>query len=240
MTALADGALDAPPEPSTAPAASTPAREDHIAERRRSLLDATISVIGRDGLTGLTMKAVADAAGCSYGVAAFHFRSKEGLLLAALQQLLDDYDRVRDERSETGDTGGARAAHRLRVMIDTDFDPGVTSARQMAVWLAFWAESARNPAYRESCAEAKLRYRASTARDLAALARAQDRVIDAEQASTTLNAIIDGYWIANIICGNADAEGCAAGRAASLAYLDALFPGCFPQSAGPTTTRLTE
>lgn len=209
-------------------------REDQVAERRRALLDATISVIGHDGLTGLTMKAVADAAGCSYGVAAFHFRSKEGLLLAALQQLLDDYDRERDTRSETEARGGARAAHRLCTMIDTDFDPCITGARQMAVWLSFWAESVRNPAYRKSCAEVKRRYRASTAEDIAELARAQGRIIDAEQTSTTLNAIIDGYWITNIISENTGAAGCAAGRAACLAYLDALFPGCFAGTPNPS------
>jgi len=223
MAASAEGAARRQIEPG--------AREDQIAERRRSLLEATISVIGRDGLTGLTMKAVAEAAGCSYGVAAFHFRSKEGLLLAAYEQLLEDYETIRLARANTTAQGAERAICRLRAMVDSDFDGETTSVRQMAVFIAFWAESVRNEAYRERCATVKARYNASAEQEIAALARAQGREVDARQAAVTLNAICDGYWIANIVSGNTGPEGCRMGRSACLAYLDTLFPGCFTETS---------
>lgn len=208
-----------------------PRREDQTAERRRALLEATVSVIGKLGLTGLTMKTVADAAGCSYGVTAFHFQSKDGLLLAALDHMLEEYEALRQPLCEGGETAGETAARRLRAMIESDFDGRVSSARQMAAWLAFWAEAARNPAYRQRCAEVKARYRRSTAEDLAALAAARGATIDADQVSATLNAIIDGYWIANLVNGQTGPEGRAAGIRACLAYLDGLFPGDFPAPA---------
>ncbi|MDR0808015.1 MAG: TetR family transcriptional regulator C-terminal domain-containing protein [Gemmobacter sp.] len=206
-------------------------REDQTAERRRAILDATVSVIGKLGLTGLTMKTVADAAGCSYGVTAFHFQSKDGLLLAALDHMLEDYEALPQPLSQGEETAGDAGARRLRAMIESDFDGNVSSARQVAAWVAFWAETARNPAYRQRCAEVKARYRRSTAEDLAALAAARGITIDADQVSATLNAIVDGYWIANLVNGLTGPEGRTAGIGACLAYLDRLFPGDFPAPA---------
>ena len=55
-----------------------PTREDKVVERRLSLLEATLRVIARKGLIGVTMSDIASEAGCAYGVVAFHFKSKEG------------------------------------------------------------------------------------------------------------------------------------------------------------------
>lgn len=208
-------------------------REDQTAERRRVLLEATVSVIGKLGLIGLTIKEVANEAGCSFGVVAFHFQSKERLILAALDHVLDEYENVRHSLSV--EPIGLNAADpalsavcRLKAMIESDFDKVVSSPRQMAVWLAFWAETARNPDYRQRCSEVKIRYRRSTADDIATLAAARRVEINAEQASATLNAIVDGYWVANLVLGGDEAEHRSEGRQACLAYLESLFPGDFP------------
>lgn len=199
-------------------------RDDQVAGRRRQLLEATVSVIGKSGLTGLTMKTIADAAGCSYGVAAFHFRSKDGLLLAALDHLVEEYEKIRQPLS-SGAVGLAEAAaFRLRAMVDSDFDGRVSGGRQIAVWAAFWAETARNRAYRLRCAELKQRYRQSTAADVAALAGARGLAVDADQVSATLNAIVDGFWIANLVAGQTGPAAREAGRQACLAYLKSVFP----------------
>jgi AcrR family transcriptional regulator len=166
-------------------------------------------------------------------VVAFHFQSKERLILAALDHVLEEYEHVRHSLfvkysgMDTADPGLA-AVCRLKAMIESDFDKDVSSSRQMAVWIAFWAETARNPDYRQRCAEVKIRYRRSTAEDIAALAAARGIEVNAEQASATLNAIVDGYWIADLVLAEEDAEHHQAGRQACLAYLGSLFPGDFP------------
>jgi TetR/AcrR family transcriptional repressor of bet genes len=202
-------------------------REDQVAGRRRQILEATVSVIGKSGLTGLTMKTIAAAAGCSYGVAAFHFRSKEGLLLAALDHLVEEYEQVRQPLSMGGEGPADAAAARLRAMIASDFDGRVSGDRQIAVWAAFWAETARNRAYRARCAELKERYRRSTAADVAMLAATRRLAVDADQVSATLNAIVDGFWIANLVSGQTGPAGREAGRQACLAYLKSVFPADF-------------
>lgn len=52
-------------------------------ERRRALLEATLAVIGRDGVGGVTHRAVAAEAGLPLAATTYYFDSREELLLAA-------------------------------------------------------------------------------------------------------------------------------------------------------------
>ena len=67
---------------------------DEVAERRQSLLDAAVAVIAQKGLIGTTISSIATEAECSYGVVSFHFNSKEGIILAALDYLREHADCV--------------------------------------------------------------------------------------------------------------------------------------------------
>ena len=115
------------------------------AERKVRLLDAAIAVIAHKGLIGITMNDIAREAGCSYGVVAFHYKSKDGVLLAALDKLVEEYERIWKEHAAAG-TG---PAVQLRAMLDSDFDRRVGNRGRIAVWSAFWAEAPRNAAYRQ-------------------------------------------------------------------------------------------
>lgn len=50
--------------------------------KRRAILDGTLSVVGRQGLAGLSMEAVAKAAGVAIGTVYIYFDNKEALLNA--------------------------------------------------------------------------------------------------------------------------------------------------------------
>ena len=144
-------------------------RADQRAKRRRQLLSATITVIARKGLSGITMNDIAKEAGCSYGVVAFHFQTKQRMLLAALDHLGEEYSAL--WQYTLAQATGASAAERLALMLGLDFDYRVAKPKHLAVWLAFWAEASRVPAYRVRCAEWKLRSHTTTVglvRDLAA------------------------------------------------------------------------
>ena len=60
-------------------------------ERRRLLVEATMSVISEHGFSNLTLAKVAGVAGLTAGSVNFHFESKEALLLATLQRVADDF-----------------------------------------------------------------------------------------------------------------------------------------------------
>lgn len=198
-----------------------PTRQDKIAERRLSLLEATLRVIARKGLVGATMNDIASEAGCAYGVVAFHFKSKEGIMLAALDYMVEEYD-----RSWTLPKFKTPQA-RLKAMIDLDFDPKISDNGHIAVFTAFWAESARNPEYRKRCAELKSRYHDATTADVAELARDNGVKLDASLVARSLNALIDGLWIAGQVLENTGADGRRLAKKACMSYLRSIFPKNF-------------
>ncbi|EID55493.1 TetR/AcrR family transcriptional regulator [Saccharomonospora xinjiangensis] len=63
-----------------------PRRVDH-GERRKQIIDALLRVVGRDGLTSVTMRAVAAEAGMSLRLVQYYFDTKALLLHAALRHL---------------------------------------------------------------------------------------------------------------------------------------------------------
>lgn len=207
------------------PAARRPrgklSRQDKVKERRRSLLDAAVRVIERKGLIGATMNDIASEAGCAYGGVAFHFKSKEGMLLAALDHVIEDYDRVAAEVKLD------RPEDRLKAGLDLDFDPVVSSDGRIAVMTAFWAESVRNPEYRKRCAEIKRRYQTQLMIDIAALAERYQTKLDPALVARSLYALVDGLWIHGQVLGDADAAGRQQSRRACLFYLRSIFPDCF-------------
>lgn len=197
-------------------------REDQVQERRRSLLDAAAKVIARKGLVGLTMNDIAQEAGCSYGVASFHFKSKDGLILAALDHLVAEYDTA---LNGPGAAEGS-SVDRLKAMVLLDFDPKISNAEHVAVWSAFWAESVRNPEYRRRMVELKARYHAFVKTEVAALAKARKLKVDAAVIASTLNAIVDGFWIANQVHASG-ILGQKQARHACFLYLRSIFPEDF-------------
>jgi AcrR family transcriptional regulator len=61
------------------------AGERNTSERERPLMEATLRIIGRAGLDGVTHRAVAAEAGMSVGAVTHHFESRDVLVEAALQ-----------------------------------------------------------------------------------------------------------------------------------------------------------
>src|SRR5215831_16550834 len=57
-------------------------------ERERPLMEATLRIIGRKGLDGVTHRAVAAEAGMSLGAVTHHFKTRDILVDAALRHAL--------------------------------------------------------------------------------------------------------------------------------------------------------
>ena len=115
------------------------------AERKRLLIDATMSAIYAYGLSGLTLAKIAKEAGLSAGSVNFHFDSKEALLLETLSYLAEEFEQGIDlaiEKAEPNPTA------RLLALMEAYLDPNVTEPRKMIVWYAFNAEARSREDYR--------------------------------------------------------------------------------------------
>ncbi|MBZ9737907.1 MULTISPECIES: TetR family transcriptional regulator C-terminal domain-containing protein [unclassified Mesorhizobium] len=209
---------------------STPDRKardaEKVARRRQSLIEAAITVIARKGLPGMTLADVAREAGCGYGLVSFHFETKERLLLASLDALVEEYRAAWHARSDAH----ADAAAKLEALIDLDLGSDVGDERHIAVWTAFWAETPRNADYKTRFSELNSAYLARLEPLISALAAAEPACTDHRLIAGGLSALFDGLWIDSQTRGQGEVDWNRA-RATCRAYLRAFFPKSF----GPET-----
>ena len=118
------------------------------AERRRLLIDSTMSAISEHGLSQLTLAKIAKIAGLSAGSVNFHFATKEALLLETLTFLADEFQQGIDVALKNA---GPDAPSRLQALMEASMDPGITEPRKMAVWFAFTAEARGREDYKRIC-----------------------------------------------------------------------------------------
>lgn len=128
---------------------------------RLALLDATVQVVARDGLDGVSYRSVAEEAGTTAGLVFYHFGSRESLILEAATR-----------------AGRRAVAHAIPVGEDDDLDTflddlSLTAERDLSdhvfqYEMAF--NSRRRPEVAERMAELYAFYGEETERALAALA----------------------------------------------------------------------
>lgn len=110
---------------------------------RPLILDAAIRVTEREGITQLTLESVAEEAGLTKGGLMYHFRTREELLFAIQQHLVDTW-----EGELRAELGGAPAEAddraRTRAYVRADAHGGVSKAE-----LAFLVEAAGDTAMAE-------------------------------------------------------------------------------------------
>ena len=124
--------------------------EDLTLRRRRQIIDATIEAIYRRGIADLRLADVARAAGVSYGVVSFYFKSKDALLLATMNDVAAEYATA---LHQAADAPASSPMARLLSVLDVNFDARIAEPRKTAVWVAIWGQSQVSPAFRKRCCE---------------------------------------------------------------------------------------
>ena len=122
---------------------SDPAPSRRDVDRRRQLIEATIATIAQRGYRAATIAAIAETAGVSAGLVAFHFGDKDGLLEATLLHLVAELQREHLARL----AGAQDPRARINAIIDATLSDGQFDRATAAVWLAFWAEVPTNPRF---------------------------------------------------------------------------------------------
>ncbi len=125
-----------------------PGKKESEVVRREQIVQAAFRVATREGLEQLTIRLVAAEAGLSTGLVFFHFTSKETLLLALLDWLLDSLF----ENWET--PGDLPPVERLLTLLQLDLQDtyqgqGEQAAARLELFFTYWAMAVRNPAINE-------------------------------------------------------------------------------------------
>jgi len=119
----------------------TPSTEDL---RRREILDAAVAVVVERGFAAARVADVASRAGTSTGTVHYYFPTKADLLDAALDHASDRaHDRHRAALDAVSDPH-----QQLLALVELQSPEGPV-ADEWAIWLEFWNEARRRPAWRE-------------------------------------------------------------------------------------------
>nr|ACF98206.1 putative transcriptional regulator BetI [uncultured bacterium 1114] len=177
--------------------------------RRRQLIDATISSIGRYGYGEATVQRISRAAGVSSGIIHHYFGGKDELLEASMRALLAELRREVVERLARAT--GPRA--RLEAIVDGNFAPSQFDPPVVAAWLVFWSQARHEPRLARL---QRLHQRRLHSNLHHAFAQAVSPAT-ATQAAKGLAALIDGLWLSAALSGAQDID---QARAIAHRFLD--------------------
>jgi TetR/AcrR family transcriptional regulator, regulator of biofilm formation and stress response len=163
-------------------------------ERREHILRATLAVIARSGIAGVTHRRVAEEAGVPLGSLTYWFATKDDLLREALRRFVtEEAERLR-EVSESLETGADPAEVALQFASILENSPGAEQVAQFELYL----EATRNPALRDIAAESFRAYE-----DVAAAALRAVGVDDPEAVAPLFVSLSDGLGLRRSAAGSA-------------------------------------
>ena len=126
--------------------------------RRRQLLEAAFTVAAREGISGVTVRAVAAEAGVSHGLLLFHFGTKERLVAELLDWLIENTSVLHVSEDV------ARfplALDRLQALLQQEIDRVSHQPDHTRLFLEFWALGAQDESIRTRIRAEVVRYRAA-------------------------------------------------------------------------------
>lgn len=166
----------------TSPPAQRRTQAERVAESDRALLGAAVRLIAERGYQRTTLAAIGEASGYSRGLVTQRFGSKEGLLLAVLDRLLDSWA-LRNVGPRVGERVGVEA---LRASLDAYLHVVETAPDSLRAYHALLREAdGPVPAVRDRIADLNRRERAGI-----------EALLRAGQADGTVRADVDPRAVA--------------------------------------------
>ena len=141
--------------------------KDHRGARRQQLIEAAMRSIANYGLSRTTVARVAEEAGLSQGIMNFYFEGKQALMLATLEYVESEFQRVRREKKRSA---AKTPEAQLVAIIEATFDPAVCNPLFLDVWDAFWGEARARADFHRVCSAYEIAQLNETIRLFRALA----------------------------------------------------------------------
>ena len=199
-----------------------PREGDHTDFRRQQLIDAAMSSIAEHGLANTTVARVAEAAGLSQGIMNFYFESKRALLMATLEYVESEFQRV---RRETKRSAAKTPEAQLDAIIEATFDPAVCNPRYLDVWDAFWGEARAREDFNRVCSTHEISQRKETIQFFRKIAAPEQ---DADALGTAFFHLLEARPETLGRSKRLDLEGI---KHTCRAFLATVFPARFGRSA---------
>ncbi|MBA2678882.1 MAG: TetR family transcriptional regulator, partial [Ktedonobacteraceae bacterium] len=121
-----------------------PGKKESEGLRREQIVQAAFRVAAREGLEQLTIRLVAAEAGLSTGLVFFHFESKDTLLLALLDWLLDSLFEPWEAPENVSPADHLLAL--LQLDLQDLYQQDEQAAARLDLFFAYWAIAIHDPA----------------------------------------------------------------------------------------------
>jgi len=190
---------------------------------RRTLIDSAIKVMATRGLEGTTFATIAEESGLSRGLVTFHFKTKDQLIAAALNQAGDLYEAswhksIRQPGHSPEDRVAAVVAHDIAFV--------TRHPEILSLWYTTWGEARSQALYLTNTREADLVYMGELTAAFAAMPEQKGKPKLARAKARAVNALVSGLWLDSHI----DPEHFNSGEA--LAATEAVLRGLAPGWSG--------
>jgi AcrR family transcriptional regulator len=130
-----------------------------MADRKRTILDAAISVIARHGVRGLRVEEVAERAGVAVSLLYYHFDNRSGLIRATLRHANERASQTIQDL----DVGRRTGAELVVTMLLAELEDPVQARELSLLWSEVMSAAFFDPSLREQLAEASERWSALVA-----------------------------------------------------------------------------
>ncbi len=194
-------------------------------ERKRLLIEATITAINEHGLSNLTLAKITGHVGMTAGTVSFHFDSKESLLLETLKFVAEEFEH---EINLAIDNSDHDAGMRLCSLIEANLDARVSETRKVAVWYAFLSETRTRKDYQEICGDRDKAYYKKIRELCEQIVEeaGKQNLVSADILADGLAGMLDGFWSDILFSGDSfDRENA---KQRCYLYLANVFPWRFP------------
>lgn len=161
-------------------------------DRKGLILGAVLRLLSREGIAGVSMRAVAREAGVALGLVHYYFDDKTSLIAAALREIEEQDLLIVDPDGELS------PERRLRAALRRVADPEFLTTEYLALRMQLWALAQVNEEFAGINNAAQARYRAG----LAALVRAARPELsrrECDKRAADIDVIQNGVWLTALL-----------------------------------------
>lgn len=187
--------------------------DDTATDKRERILEAVLAVLARNGISGVTMRAVAREAEVALGLATYYFEDKDGLVAAALERIADS------DAALVEPTPGAQTGEALRVALHRIADPDFLSVPYLALRLQLWSLAGVDERYAAINQAAQRRYLTGLVALLAA-ARPDLDPGEVERRANDILIVQNGVWLTSALVPDLDTVARSVARTEAIAFDD--------------------
>jgi AcrR family transcriptional regulator len=161
-------------------------------DREALILEAALRLLARDGISGVSMRAVAREAGVAVGLVHYYYVDKTSLIAAVLLRVEEQDIAIVEPDLSLAPQDRLRAA--LRHVADPDF----LTTEYLSLRLQLWALARADHAFADINARAQKRYRKGLARLIAA-ARPELSRAECDRRATDIDILQNGMWLTALL-----------------------------------------